>query len=255
MGAPAVVFPFHDPDGVIFPHLIRITPLLSELFSRAFVSLTSTTIQKTPEVVTFLNRERFFNVLPIAAGTLVGDHFKLLYQNAVAASDPSQLLHLCFIDRLAFILQSQHKTQFLKDIQAIGRENTPFLFSRSKIAWDTHPRNYFEIENFATRSGEFLFGKTLDFAWCHLVIQAGFLKEILPKIQNHDISMLAEIVLPIREKILVKGVDWLEWEDPFLLSCDGIALKTERENSPLETQKRLAYIVPILQTLVGKYDL
>jgi hypothetical protein len=252
MVAPAVVFPFHDPDGVIFPHLIRVTPTLKELFSRAFISLTSTTIEKNPGVVTFLNQERFFNVLPIAAGTLVGDHFKLLYQNAVSASDPVQLLHLCFIDRLVFILQCQHKAQFLEDIQTVGPENAPFLFSRSKIAWDTHPRNYFEIENFATRTGEFLFGKTLDFAWCHLAIQAGSLKEILPNIQNHDISMLAEIVLPIREKILVKDVDWLEWEDPFLLSCDGIALKAEREKSSLETQKRLAYIVPILQTLALK---
>jgi hypothetical protein len=249
---PAVVFPFHDPDAMLFPHLVRIMPILKDLFSRAFISLTPITLEKHPEVVPFLKKERFFNAMEVMPGTLVGDHFKLLYQNAVSASDPAQLLHLCFIDRLAFILQSKHKAQFLKDIQAVDRENAPILFSRSKAAWNTHPRNYREIEHFATRAGEFLFGKTLDFAWCHLAIQAGSLKEILLSIQNHDMSMLAEIVLPIRDKIMVKDVDWLEWEDPFLLSCDGLALKAERENSPLETHKRLAYIVPTLQTLVGK---
>jgi hypothetical protein len=249
MLAPVVVFPFHDPDGLVSPHLVRITPILKESFSQAFVSLTSVTIQKHPEIVTHLENDRFFNVCQIAPATLVGDHFRILYQMAVSASDPVQLLYLCFIDRLAFILQSKHKAEFLEDIQTVPRENVPFLFSRSKAAWDTHPRNYYEIEQFATRTGEFLFGKTLDFAWCHLAIQAGCLKDILPNIQNHDMSMLAEIVLAIKDNTLLKDVDWLEWEDPFLLSCDGGALKVERENSSLETQKRLSYIVPTLQIL------
>ncbi len=252
MADPAVVFPFHDPDGLVSPHLVRITPILKELFSQAFVSLTSVTIEKHPEIVTHLEKDRFFNVSPISPGMLVGDHFHFLYQVAASVSESAQLLHLCFIDRLAFILQSKHKAQFVQDIQTVDRENAPILFGRSKAAWNTHPRNYDEIEHFATRVGEFLFGKTLDFAWCHLVIQAGLLKEILPNLQNHDMSVLAEIVLAIRDKIVMKDVDWLEWEDPFLLSCDGLTLKAERENSLLETQKRLSYIVPTLQTLVVK---
>jgi hypothetical protein len=38
----------------------------------------------------------------------------------------------------------------------------------------------------------------------------------------------------------------------FPLSCDDIALKAERENSSLETQNKLAYIVPVLQILAFK---
>jgi hypothetical protein len=59
-----------------------------------------------------------------------------------------------------------------------------------------------------------------------------------------------------RARLLAKAAqeidEYLEWEDPFLLSCDGFALKAEREKSSLETQKRLAYIVSILQILVLK---
>jgi len=255
MMLPAVVFPLHDPDGLIFPHLTRVTSTLKELFSRAFISLTPLTIEKHIEVVSYLEKDHFFNLSPIASGTLVGDHFRYLYQTAVSTSDPTQLLHLCFSDRLSFILQSKHRVQFFADIQAVNRMNVPVLFCRSKAAWDTHPLNYYEIEQFATRAGELLFGKTLDFAWCHLAIQAGYLKDILPNIRNHDMSMLGEIMLAVRDNILIRDVDWLEWEDPFLLSCDATALKVEREKSFLETQKRLSYIVPTLQTIAGKYNL
>ena len=61
--------------------------------------------------------------------------------------------------------------------------------------------------------------------------------------------MLAEMTLLLRDKLLSKDVDWLAWEDPFLLSCDAAHLKIEREHSARETQKRLAYIVPTLRLL------
>jgi len=73
----------------------------------------------------------------------------------------------------------------------------------------------------------------------------------MPAIKNADISMLAEMTLLLREKLVSKDVDWLAWEDPFLLACDAAWLKIERENSPQETQKRLAYIVPTLQLLAS----
>lgn len=84
---------------------------------------------------------------------------------------------------------------------------------------------------------------------CHLVIRAGLLREIMPGVKNADISMLAEMTLLLRDKFVSKAVDWLAWEDPFLLARDAIQLKAERENSPLETQKRLAYIIPTLKLI------
>ena len=50
--------------------------------------------------------------------------------------------------------------------------------------------------------------------------------------------------------IKTKEVDWLAWEDPFILSRDPEELKHERENSLEETQKRLAYAMPMVETMV-----
>jgi len=44
-------------------------------------------------------------------------------------------------------------------------------------------------------------------------------------------------------------VDWLAWEDPMILSRDAAELKRERENSLDETQKRLSYVLPMIETL------
>jgi hypothetical protein len=44
-------------------------------------------------------------------------------------------------------------------------------------------------------------------------------------------------------------VDWLAWEDPFLLGQDPDVLKHERENSLTETNKRLNYVLPMVETL------
>jgi hypothetical protein len=44
-------------------------------------------------------------------------------------------------------------------------------------------------------------------------------------------------------------LDWLAWEDPFIYGHDAKQLRRERENSPLETQKRLGYVIPMLQLL------
>ena len=90
----------------------------------------------------------------------------------------------------------------------------------------------------------------VDFAWCQLAIQAGELKNILPAIHSHDMSMMAELVLLCQERINTQEVDWLAWEDPFMLGCDPAALKHERESSPQETRKRLSYVLPMVERIV-----
>src|SRR6185369_12610676 len=115
----------------------------------------------------------------------------------------------------------------------------PLIFQRSEAAWETHPRNYRELEQIVTRVGELLFNRSLDFAWCHLVVQAAQLQAILPHIKNHDLSMVAEMVLLLKDEIQTQSVDWLAWEDPFICDRDPRQLKQEREQSSAETQKRL----------------
>ncbi len=246
----AVVFPLHDPEGATFPHLNVILPSLKSVFSMAYIGITLVTYERCQEQVRALERDSFFTLFPMPPGALVGDQFLHLYRQAAFAAYPSQVLHLCFIDRLTFILQSSHQRRFIEDVTAIESEDTPLIFSRSSTAWDSHPRNYYEIEQFATTVGELLFGKRLDFAWCHLAVCASQLGEIVTQVNNHDLSMLAEMTLAIREGVRMRDVDWLEWEDPFLLNCSERDLKIERERSVKETEKRLSYVIPTIQTLV-----
>jgi hypothetical protein len=182
----------------------------------------------------------------------VGQHFLSLYEYAAAASPPHQILHLCFVDRLAFALQTHHRDQFIADVNAVTTKRAPLIFQRSPTAWRTHPRNYYEIERIATVVGEILLGKILDFAWCHLAIQAGELQSLLQRVertQNDDMSITAELVLLSASHINTQGVEWLEWEDPFFSTEDAAVLKQLREGSVAESDKRLAYIVPMLQKI------
>lgn len=175
--------------------------------------------------------------------------FITLYAHAASDSTPEQILHLCFIDRVAFALQGEYRAAFVADIQDVRREQLPLIFRRSEKAWQTHPNNYRELEQMTTRVGEMLFGKSLDFAWCHIVIQAKQLQKIIAKIQRRDMSFFAEMVLAMIDTVKTREVDWLSWEDPFILSKADRKLKVEREKSIEETHKRLAYVIPMLQLL------
>jgi len=97
--------------------------------------------------------------------------------------------------------------------------------------------------------GRNLFGKELDYAWCHIAVRAGQLREIMPLVRNHDLSMVAEMIFYMQNKIKTRDVDWLAWEDPFVLSRQANELKRERETSLGETKKRLNYVLPMIETL------
>ena len=248
MPPPAIVIPLPDPKGIFLPHLQHITPILKTVFDRAFLNLPPSTRQAQSDAVHRLARDPFFTCVEYPESP-IGDHFRALYGVAARACPPDQVLHLCYIDRLAFALETGYRQAFIETVQSVTGADTPLIFQRSAIAWDTHPRNYREIEGMVTRVGEWLFHKTLDFAWCHLAVQAGQLIEVLARTRQSDLSMVAEMVLAMIESIHTKEVDWLAWEDPFILGCDPKALKTERENSLSETHKRLAYVLPMIQLL------
>ena len=245
---PTLVTPLHDLGGSILQHLELIEPVLKQVFLNAVMSVTQATIRGNPAQVDRLRADPFYKLFPVAAKQ-VGDQFADLYWQAVSVSQSGQILDLCFLDRLAFILQSDHKVAFLQDIHSLDPAESALLFSRSERAWATHPTNYRQIEQFATQIGEFLFGKYLDFAWCHLKVRSGRLEKVLDQVHNPDLSVLAEIMLGLMDAIRMKAVDWLAWEDPFLLGRDQEELKRERENSRAETERRLATCLSTIQTL------
>jgi hypothetical protein len=246
---PVIVMPINDPDGSIFTHLRAITPTLQLLFDHAVVSVSAATQAAQAQQVAWLNADPFFHVLPHPPDLPVGHEFAALYRHASALFPAQQILHLCFIDRVAFALQSAYRDPFCAEIRNLKPHQTPLLYQRSPAAWATHPANYRAVEQFATYVGMLLFARTLDFAWCHLALSAGQLAQIMPAIQSEDLSMLAEMLLLLRDTVQTREVDWLAWEDPFILGCDAHALRTTREQSQAETRKRLRYVTSTLALL------
>ena len=245
----ALVMPMHDPDGLLFPHLVATAAQLRGLFDRAVISIAPPTRAHQGPWVERVMADAFFNVCEFRQSQPVGDEFVQLYAHAAATCPPETLLHLCFIDRVAYALQSPYRDQFIADVQRLQSADVPLIFQRSAAAWATHPRNYQAIEAMFTVVAEGYFQQSLDFAWCHLVVSAGQLQAILPQVQRHDLAVCAELVLLLKETIQTREVDWLAWEDPFILNRDPHQLKREREQSPAETQKRLAYVLPMIEAI------
>jgi hypothetical protein len=246
---PAIVMPLHDPPGLILPHVQKVTPLLRDVFDCAYVSMTAATAARHPAFDAWLDADPFFCVLRHPDDLPVGRDFLALYTAAATAALPDQVLHLCFPDRVSYSLQSGWADAFVADMRNTDAASVPLIYHRSPAAWDTHPRNYRDFENMVTVTGEWLFGKTLDFAWCHLSLTAAQLRSVLPHMQSDDLSMVAAPVICLHDTIRTREVDWLAWEDPFILGRDPAELKAEREASPDEVRKRLNYVIPMLELI------
>jgi hypothetical protein len=251
---PVAVMPLHDPGGMVLPHIKQITPELKYIFGQVFMRVTAATREAQPVWVDWLEAESFFQVTHHQPEVPVGKQFRALYAEAADNCAPGQILHLCFVDRVAFALQSEYRTQFMADVEAVTEADVPLLFQRSERAWRTHPSNYRAMEQIVTQVGELLLGRSLDLTWCHLVVQAGQLAQVLPRVSRPDLSMLAEILLGLGERVSTRDVDWLAWEDPFISGREADGLRREREGSVWETRKRLSYVIPTLQVLAESVE-
>lgn len=245
---PTLAFPYNDPDGTMFHHLQAILPHLKNHFERAYICPPLSTLRNNPHI-SRLRTDNFFTIFPIDRETQVGEHFAHLYRLTAETASPEQIIHLCFLDRLAFALEGDYKNALLADIDSLTVSDVPLIFQRSQTAWDTHPQNYRQLEGIVTTVGKNLFGRELDYSWCHIALQAKQLRELIPLIKNPDMSMVAEMIFYMRDTIKTRDVDWLAWEDPIILNRDAKQLKQEREQSLDETNKRLKYILPMLDTL------
>jgi hypothetical protein len=245
---PALAFPFNDPDGTMFQHLRAILPDLKRHFERAYLCPPLSTWEHSDHIQQ-LQADDFFILFPPEREMQIGEHFAYLYRRAAETAPPNQIIHLCYLDRMAFALEGEYRDVFLRDIDSLSHADVPLIFQRSQIAWETHPQNYRELEGLVTKVGRNLFGKDLDYAWCHIAVPAGELREIMPLVRNPDLSMVAEMIFYLQENIHTREVDWLAWEDPFVLSRDANELKREREQSIDEMRKRLSYVLPMIDTL------
>ena len=245
---PALAFPFNDPDGTMFHHLQAILPDLKKHFERAYICPPLPSWRHADHMQQ-LQADDFFTVFRVERDLKIGELFAYLYQRAADAAPSEQILHLCYLDRLAFALEGEYRDVLLADVDSLTARDVPLIFQRSPRAWETHPQNYREIEGIVTTVGCYLFGRELDYAWCHIVVSAGQLREIMPLVNNPDLSMVAEMIYYLQDHLQTRDVDWLAWEDPFVLGRESDELKHERENGLEETHKRLSYALPMIQTL------
>jgi hypothetical protein len=232
----------------MFPHLKAILSDLKSHFDHAYLCPPLSTL-KNKEIIEQLQADDFFTIFRVDCEMQIGEHFAYLYQRAAEVEHPERIVHLAYVDRLAFALDGQYREAFLADVDSLTNQDVPVIFQRSEKAWDTHPQNYRELEGMVTTVGCNLFGRALDYAWCHIALTAGQLREIMPRVKNPDLSMVAEMIFYMQTNVQTRDVDWLVWEDPFLLQRDAAELKQERENSLEETRKRLRYVRPMIETL------
>ena len=245
---PALAFPYHDPDGTMLPHIQAILPDLKAHFDRAYICPPLST-RKLVEQTEWIHADNFFTIFYQDDDLRVGERFAYVYGRAAETAPAEQAIHLCYVDRLSFALEGEYRDSFLADIDSLTAADLPLIFHRSPLAWDTHPQNYRDIEGMVTTVGRHLFGMELDYAWCHMVASAGDLRRVISLTTHPGISMVAEIVYHLQENIHTKEVDWLAWEDPFIFGCEAAELKRERETSLAESQRRLAYAIPMIEFL------
>ena len=233
----------------MFPVMMDVLPQLKARFERAFLSISPKTEQRQAERIAQLQGDPFFDLNFNALDTLPGEHFRGAYQQAADYGQPQQVVHLCDIDRIAFAA-AHYADTFWADIDAAIPTVSPLLFQRSEAAWATHPQKYRAIEGWVMEAGEMVFGRKINTAWSHMAITVEHLRELLPRIRSRDFSLLIEIVILLQDRLTLKPVDWLAWEDPFLYGRDADELRAERDNSQVETERRLRGILPFFQHVI-----
>lgn len=248
----SIVFPLHDPKNIETPFIKQLLPTLKTKFRKVFVSVTYKTEIENPSAVEFLKCDNLFSINFNENLSLPGDHHRTGFENAVKNSEPGEILHLCYPDRLVYAI-SLFEEQYFSDLSEAEQSSNPTLFLRSKKAWETHPTTYYALEKTLSDLGNTLFNQFIDFAWCHLTLTADKLKQALPAVTAHDFVATAQLALFLRKSLNTKSVDWLSWEDPFILNKNAEELKLEREQSSEDIEKRLAYVTPAMKFLIDEF--
>ncbi len=247
-----IVCSLYDKNGRMFNLLDKSTGILETNFQKVVLSISRETESKFKRNIDKIRKHKVFDIHLTGKNFILGLNLNLAYKYAAKKYIENTILHLCAIDRLLYVLLSKNKEKFLKDMSGAAKLQNPTLFLRSKKAWETHPKNYFACESMMTSVGKVLFGKELDFAWNHITMKSKMLEGILEKDKFQDIRFYAQFVLSLKDVLKTKKVDWLSWEDPFILEKDPKEYKKEKERSKEEIEKRLGYVLPVIDFLLNE---
>lgn len=247
-----IVCSLYDKNGRMFELLDKSISILENNFPKVVLSISRETENKFKRNIDKLKKHKVFDIYLTGKNHILGLNLRLAYKYIAEKYLKDSVFQLCAIDRLLYALLTSYREEFLKDVFESEKLQVPTLFLRSKKAWDTHPKNYFACESMMTSVGKVLFGKELDFAWNHITIKNRVLGEMIKEIKYKDIRFYAQFVLSLKDVLRTKKVDWLSWEDPFILEKNAKKYKKERENSKEEKEKRLGYVLPVVDLLLNE---
>jgi hypothetical protein len=238
--------PYHDPEGVYNAALSRHLGRLQTAFSTICLGATPPTLARNSSYVAELRAAGCY-IAENDPQTSIGDHSRSALRLAVQHARDSQPIAFLFLDRFLFALETEHKEQFLADLDRY-RGHRCMVFERSPSAWATHPANYKEVEGMTSRLGELLFGSYVDWCPTALIFDAPVAQYIARGSRQPAYAVWAEWLLLASEQgetIATTEVDWLGWETPFWEGVDAEAMKHAQERDPLEIVKRIQMHAPI----------
>jgi hypothetical protein len=246
-----VAFPYHDPNGKFNELIKKSLAKLQTIFSHICISATSSTIEKNGEFIKFLEHEGCL-IYKNAVKSNIGDHYRNALTRALTVKDDDKIF-FGFVDRVLFALNTDFAEKFVVDMK--DDFNDLVLFERTEAAYQTHPRNYREIEQTVNKLGSYLIGEERELATCGFLIKSELARKILTQSTADSYSAGAEWLLLAYSfgiKPTIKKVDWLSWEDPFIDNMPAEKLKADRENQKDEYIKRLEMNLPFINLLVEK---
>lgn len=248
-----LAFQYYDPEGQLATAFERQLDTLQSTFDQVCVSIVPPTAQCNTRLLRLL-QQRGWAARHVEPGTTIADHARAALGLAAERAGASQGVFFGFLDRILFALETGWRDSFLDDIRTC--EQVPCLvFERSPSAWDTHPANYREIEQMATRTCELLCGRAIDLMPCALILSPSVARKVLAQSRSLYYEVWGEWILlaalngaPIR----VRQVDWLAWEHPHWERVAPDVLKRRWEADPQETVRRIKRHVSTMLMLTDK---
>lgn len=232
-------FPYHDPHGLNNELFRKTLPMLQSLFSEICIGATPSTVTKNEDFLTFLESEGC-KITKNTLETNVGDHYRSALRLGVESTNAEHIF-FGYLDRVLFALNTNHKQEFIADIEAAAKRDIT-LFERSEKAWSSHPTNYREIEQALNTMGKYVVGEEVELGNCGMCMCSELAMRMLQNSTAPSFSAGTEWILLAyqwRYAPFRTTSDWLVWEDPFIENRNEEELKLERERNPKEVLKRL----------------
>ena len=245
-----LTFPYHDPSGKYNSIFKKNFSILKKIFNQIFISITPLTYKQNKEFINLLSSEGMI-VYTNKVDSYIGDHFRSALSISLKKITSKEQVFFSFIDRILYILESENAEDFIKDLKQaeVGKLT---IFERSTKAWNSHPENYREMEEFVNSLLKRFSGLDLEVNFCALMLNKEIAGKILSSSQSKGWEVPGEwLLLAIKNSLSIstKKVDWLSWEDPFWEKVDKYQLMKEREKSKDETLKRIKTNLPFLKLL------